>query len=254
MLSNEWMGAFCLGVVWLNTLLIAAHVMQSARALRAELRNAGDPVEARVLETGGAASLAEVHVAQRGRAITTGGPDRILLTESSRTSVAHGGVVEVGGERVAVVPEPDRLRVWPLATEGEREGDDFDAAYRAASTNRGLTSELALPVGVVGRTLWLAGRREGGSLHVRLVADTDPRRVVAAGQARAYAFVALSLAVLAGITALALVRPWFSGWSTLGGALAVAYFLSVQPLAVALREGIAPPDQRRLGGVWARPS
>jgi hypothetical protein len=244
-LSNEVMGAFCLGVVWLNALLIALHVIRSARALAVP----AGVVEAKVVEAG-EGGLAEVRVAQLGRAITTGGPDRILFTESSRTAHVLGGAVEIGGERVAIA-ETESAVVWPLASAGVRADTDFEAAYRAASTNRGVTSELVLRVGAIGDRVWIA--RDGGGTPT-FVADVDPRSVVSSGRARATAFVIAAIATLAGITALALVRPWFSGWSTLGGALAVAYFLGVQPLAVALREAIAPPPDRRVGGEWSRPA
>lgn len=252
MLTNEWMGAFCLGVVWLNTLLIAAHVWQAQRALARERASLGTLVEAKVVDTGDASSLAQVRVSQLGRAITTGGPERILFTEASRASTVHAGVIESGGERIDVKPDADSVRVWPTAPEGARADADFDAAYRAASTNRGHASELTLPIGAVGSTVWLAGARDEGAIRVRLVADRDPRSVLTSGRVRAFGFIAASLVLLGLVTALALVRPWFSGWSTLGGVLAVAYFLAVQPLAVALREAIAPPEQRRIGGIWQR--
>lgn len=252
MLSNELMGAFCLGVVWLNTLLIAAHVWQAQRALAEDARKLGPVVFASVVASAEGASLAELRVAQVGRAITTGGPDRILFTEASRAARVHAGAVEASGARVSVTPA-DAARVWSFEAAGAR-ADTFDAAFESASTNRGLRADLVVPVGAPGAKVWLAGEREGDALRVRLVSDRDPASVVRAGRVRALAFIAASLAVLGGVTALALVRPWFSGLSTLGGVLAVAYFLAVQPLAVALREAIAPPEDRRIGGVWQRPA
>ncbi len=250
MLTNELMGAFCLGVVWLNTLLIAAHVWQAQRALAKLLAGLGAPVEADVVDA--TPSLAEVRVAQIGRAITTSGPDRILFTEASRSARVLGGTVEIAGEQVTV-SSAEGARVWSAEASGTRAETDFDAAFRGASTNRGLGSDLVVAVGAPRRRVWLAGARDGATLAAALVSDRDPRAVVASGRGRAFVFVAASLGVLAGITALALVRPWFSGLSTLGGALAVAHFLAVQPLAVALRESIAPPEQRRVGGIWQRP-
>ncbi len=250
MLTNEWMGAFCLGVVWLNTLLIAAHVWQAQRALAREKAALGSVIRARVVDTGGASSLAELSVSQIGRAMTSGGTPRILFTEASRSAQLHGGAVELEGQRIALTVE-EPTRVWCVASEGTRSDSDFDAAYAAASTSRGHASVLAISIGARGAEVWLAGTRDEDAMRVRLISDRDPRAVLGGGRARAFAFIVASIAVLAGVTALAVTRPWFSGLSTLGGVLAVAYFLAVQPLGVALREAIAAPDQRRLGGTWA---
>lgn len=251
MLSNESMGAFCLGVVWLNTLLIALHVWQAQRVLRRDAAALGPVLRASVIEPGQGECLAELRVAQSGRAITTGSPDRILFTEVSRRVSVGRGTVEVAGERMAVAPT-EGVRVWSLPAAGAR-SETFDAAFASASTNRGVACELVVPIGARGSQVWLAGARDGDVLRVRLVSDRDPREVMRSGRARALGFILASLAALAGITALALVRPWFTGISTLGGVLAVAYFLAVQPLAVALREAIAVPEQRKIGGVWQRP-
>lgn len=251
MLSNEVMGAFCLGVVWLNTLLICAQVWQAQRALSEERALLGTIMEARVLDVGDAASLAELRIAQVGRAITTGGPDRILFTESSRSAHLHAGTVEAGGKRLAVVLVGSP-RVWSLAAEGARDAAAFDRAFAQANTNRGLTSELRVAVGAPGAKVWLAGERDAQTVSARLVSDRDPNAVLVSARKRAFAFIVLSVAVLGGVTAIAMVPPWFTGVSTLGGILAVAYFLAVQPVAVALREAIAVPDKRLIGGIWSR--
>lgn len=253
MLSNEVMGAFCLGVVWLNTLLIVLQVLQARAALGEEARQLGTVVQGRVTKASGeGACLAEARIAQRGRAITTSGPDRILFTEASRATSVTPGEIETNGERLAVEPAED-ARVWALRSEGERVDPSFDAAFAAASTNRGVSSELRVALGREGDEVWIAGAREGSALKARVVSDQDPRRVLASGRTAALGFVVGALAVLGGITALTLVRPWFSGWSTFGGVLMVAYFLGVQPLAVSLREAIAVPTARLRGGVWQRP-
>jgi hypothetical protein len=251
-LTNETMGAFCLGVVWLNTLLIVAHVWQAQRALARERDAVGRVVSGTVVSAEEGGSLASLVISQVGRAITTGGPDRILFTEASRTASVHAGAIEIEGRPTRVAPAVG-ARAWALGGTGVRSDADFDVAYRAASTNRGLASELRFEVGAPGARVWVAGDDAGDELVARLVSDRDPHAVLASGRRRAFGFIALALGVLAGITALALVRPWFSGLSTLGGALAVAYFLAVQPLAVALREAIAVPEQRRVGGQWTRP-
>lgn len=253
MLSNEVMGAFCLGVVWLNTLLVVAHVWQTAGAVRTDVATLGPIVRARVIDAGQGGALAELRVAQIGRAITTSGPERVLFTEASRTATVHEGVVEIEGAR-ARVEAGDAVRVWVLSGVPSRGDVAFDEAFAAASTNKGLSSAVALRAGAEGQEVWLAGAREDDVIRVRLVSDRDPHAVAASARAQALGFAVVALALLVGITALALVRPWFSGWSTLGGALAVAYFLAVQPLAVALREAMGPPDQRLVGGVWQRPA
>ncbi len=254
MLSNELMGAFCLGVVWLNTALIVMHVLQARAALGVEAARLGTVLRVRVTRVeGGAegAGLAEIRVGQRGRAITTGGPDRILFTQASRTARVAGGEVEAAGEPMTLRPSSD-ASAWALHAPGERQGASFDETFAAASTNRGVDSELRVVLGRAGDEVWVAGEREGSAFAARVVADEDPRRVLASGRAQALAFALGALVVLGGVTALALVRPWFSGWSTLGGVLAVGYFLGVQPLAVSLREAIAVPAARLRGGIWQR--
>lgn len=251
MLSNEMMGAFCLGVVWLNALLIAMHVLQARAALGAEAARLGVVVRGRVVR-GEGGCLAEARITQRGRAITTRGPDRILFTESSRTCRVGAGEIEALGEKLAVRPA-EGASVWPLAAEGARVETSFEDAFGAASTNRGVASEVRIALGNAGDEVWVAGVRDGNVLEARVVSDADPRRVLASGRARALAFVVASLSVLGGITSLMLVRPWFTGWSTFGGVLGVAYFLVVQPLAVSLREAIAVPSARLRGGIWQRP-
>jgi hypothetical protein len=248
-LSNETMGAFCLGVVWLNTLLIVAHVLQAwrglgrERAALAQARAAGELVEVNAAEPVG-----EVVVRQVGRAITSGGPETILFTDAERRAKIAGGEVEAGGDRITLEPT-DACEVWTLDAAGVRSPDTFAEAYQAASTNKGLTAELRMPVR--GR-LWVRGRREGDRVRCSLVSDREPIALLGADRAKALAFVVLALAVLGGCTALALVRPLFSGWSTLGGMTLVGYFLAVQPLAVALRESIALPSARLVGGRWTR--
>jgi hypothetical protein len=249
-LSNETMGAFCLAVVWVNTLLIAAHVWQTQRALGIERRALGNVVRASVLDTRDAASLATLHVAQIGRAITEEGPNRILFTEASRRSEVHPATIEIGGDEVELVPS-DGVRVWCLGG-AARHDEDFDRAFGEARTSRGYKSEVDVGIGAAGSTVWVAGTRDGATLRATLVSDRDPAAVVGSARARAIVFVVASLVMLALVSALALTRPWFEGWSTLGGVLAVAYFLGVQPIANALRESMASPPERPIGGLWER--
>lgn len=249
MLSNELMGAFCLGVVWLNTLLICAHVLQAWRALGREqdgLRAARAKGE--LLEVDAAAPIAEVVIRQVGRAITSGGPDTILFTDAERRTGHVGGAAQAAGERITIESAP-ACSVWALDAPSTRSPSLFAEAFQAASTNKGLSAELTLSLR---GKLWVRGTREGDRVRCSLVSDREPLGVLRADRAKALAFVGLSLAVLTACTAVALVRPWFSGWSTLGGALLVAYFLAVQPLGVALRESIALPSSRLVGGRWTR--
>jgi hypothetical protein len=249
-LSNETMGAFCLGVVWLNGLLIAAHVWQTQRALTRERSAIGSVVRGVVVDTGDAAALAVVHLTQIGRAITEDGPSRILLTEAKRRCDVHDATVEVGDAKLAVIAS-EVVRVWCLNATPAHEGD-FERAFGEASTSRGYQTEVDLAIGTKGGTVWIGGERDGDTLRARLVSDRDPAAVLASARGRAATFVVLNLVALVGITALALVRPWCTGLSTLGGMLAVAYFLGVQPIANALRESMAGPAARPIGGIWQR--
>jgi len=48
------------------------------------------------------------------------------------------------------------------------------------------------------------------------------------------------------------VPPVFGTVSTVGGALALAFFLLVQPAAVAARNAARTPDRQPVGGIWQR--
>jgi hypothetical protein len=84
-----------------------------------------------------------------------------------------------------------------------------------------------------------------------LVSTMDPRKEAARGMRTLWLLLAVTLLPAAAITALALIPPLFGALSTLGGVLALGFFLAIQPIAVALQDQARMPDARRVGGVWA---
>jgi hypothetical protein len=255
-LSNETMGLFALSVVWLNTLLIAASAWQVAAAqgrLLSDLRAAkrrGELVRGRVLRGNGqGGSIAERRVQQIGRAMTTRGADRILFTDRQSETVIAGGEVEIDGARVSV--GAGEGEVWTIDERGRRDPSAFDAAWSRAATNKGVESDVVIPVA---GEVWLRGRRDGDRLEADLVATRCPITLVSRTRWAQIAFALGAVAVVSAITAVCLVPPVFGTVSTVGGALMVAFFIGIQPLGVMVRDATRPPPERPVGGVWERPA
>lgn len=78
------------------------------------------------------------------------------------------------------------------------------------------------------------------------LAAMDPRALCARKIGLASASVAGILAAAAGVTALALQRPYFGAVSTIGGALCLGFFLLVQPIGAALRNAMRLPHRASL--------
>lgn len=255
MLDSVVMGALALGVLWVNVLLIAAAALTQRSALGtklASLRAAsarGDLVEGEV--TSGV--LAERRTAQVGRAMTNAGPDRILFTDKATATNVPGGSIRTGSRELTVLDAP-AAEVW-LGNElpAERTGiDGFDAAWKRASTSRGVELDVVRRAGQ-GTHVWIAGVREGDALRPTLVASASPLAELARGR-RLLSSVALAALVGgAGITAIVLVPPVFGTVSTIGGALGIAFFLLIQPAGVVARNRARTPDRQPVGGIWQRP-
>lgn len=255
----EWMGALALGVLWVNVLLIAAaalkHRSELGRrlsVLRAE-RAAGRFVEGEVTATEGERGFAERRTTQVGRAMTVAGPDRILFTDKRTSGSVGGGTVRDAGGSTVRVAAVDGCDLWvghevPAAREPSLR---FEDAWQSASTSRGVELDVVQRVGA-GARVWLAGEREGELLRPTLVATACPFSSLARGR-RVLGAAALG-ALLGGacVTALVLWPPLFGTVSTVGGALGLAFFLLVQPAAVAARNAARTPDRQPVGGVWQR--
>ncbi len=241
------MGVLALGILWLNTLLIAAAALTQRRALGelaqslARAQRDGALVRGTVTEgRGEGGAIVTRTVSQVGRAMTVSGPDRILLTESIAQHEVHGGTI--GAEPIA---EGETIeRVWlapdvPL----KRALDDFDDAFRRASTTRGLTTSASASVRE-GEPIWFQ--------RGQILSTVDPLRTVATKR-RGLLFFAIAAVLLGGaITAAILWPPVFGPLSTAGGAVALLFFLLVQPAGVKVRNWARLPDEQPRSDVWQR--
>ncbi|GAB4200526.1 MAG: hypothetical protein OHK0013_11640 [Sandaracinaceae bacterium] len=258
MLSLPTMGVLALGVLWLNTLLIAADAWRRRAALSRRLetlraaRSQGALVLADVTEgKGEGGAFATRRVRQVGRAMTVPGPQRILFTDASSEGAVHGGRARVGDRTVEVGPSP-AAELWCMPRDERGGAEAFDQAWPRASTFKGVPTELVCTVGPGDRVwLWIEG--EGEQVRVRLVASEDPVEVVT--RARRPLLGVASAAVVGAtlVTGLALWPPAFGPISTLGGALGLAFFLGIQPLGTAARDRARLPPERHVGGLWHRP-
>lgn len=276
MLTREIMGALALGILWVNTLLIAAAAWKLAAQHRAA-RRALRPVspgeggtglfQAEVEEGDGPdGELARYELEQVGRA---GGEVRgrrtVHFSDRAFAAVVLGGVVSVEGAQVRVSAGegevwPARAQVDAAAACAGRAG--FDRAHDEARKARGHVRKVTVEVRA-GQKVWLAGelRRSGDDVELvpgrelgLLVSVIDPRAWLQQASLLALGFALAEILVAAAITALALVPPLFDGWpSKLGGLLGLAFFLGVQPLGTAVRDAVRTPNQRYVRGRWIEP-
>jgi hypothetical protein len=254
------MGALALGVLWVNTLLIALDAWRRRAALSRRLaalrasRASGALVEAEILEgRGPGGAFAERSVRQVGRALTVEGPPRILFTDASASGEVFGGRAKVGGEELEIVPAAE-VELW-CSPSPEARGDlsEFEAAWSRASTFKGFSTVLSRTAGKGARVwLWLEPSA-GATRSVRLVSTDDPTLVVGRARRPLAVLVLVALAGAAAVTALAAWPPVFGLVSTLGGALALVFFLAIQPLGTAARDRARLPSEGHVGGVWQRP-
>lgn len=241
------MGVLALGVLWLNTLLIAAAALTQRRALTGLLRSLelarrdGSLVHVKVQKGGGEdGALLTRTLQQVGRAMTVSGPDRILFTEAAAGHEVHGGELE----GVVVAAGEPLARVWLDATAPlVRELTDFDDAFRRASTTRGLATASRSVVGV-GATIWFQ--------RGQILATMDPSRAVRTKRGGLLAFALAIVVIGAGLTTAILWPPVFGTVSTAGGAGALLFFLLVQPAGVKVRDWARLPNEQTRSDVWQR--
>jgi hypothetical protein len=253
------MGLLALGVLWVNTLLIAGDAWRRRGALArrlTELRAArarGTLVVAEIVR--GAASdgvFARRRVQQVGRAMTVPGPQRILFTDARSEAEVYGGEVRIGEQTFAVEAAPD-VELWCAPSAERGDVGAFDEAWPHASTFKGLCTEL-VHVLRPGDRAWVWLDREGEGARVRLVASDDPVGVLERAQVPLAAVAVGALVGASVVTALALWPPPFGLVSTLGGALGLAFFLVIQPLGTAARDRARLPSEQPVGGRWQRPA
>lgn len=202
------------------------------------------------------------HVSQLGRAITTRGPERILFTDGPQSFEVLGGVVETGeGDLRVAAAQPGLSEVWVAPERAAQAGacpspDEFDEAFGEASKYKGYSREIEIPIRA-GDRVWIIGDREGDTVgpsesEPLFVSMVEPFGWAAAKARLLSLFILGALVGLGAVTALALQTPWFGTVSTIGGALAVAYFLGIQPLGTAVRDAVRTPARQPLGGTWTK--
>lgn len=250
-----WMGLLALGILWLNTLLIAAVAFGRRRALgrlraRFIAARASGALTCGVVERGEGPgdALATRHVEQVGRALTVSGPDRILFTDGASRGELHGGVVR-GDDGASITVEPRSAEVWIEAAPARADAE-FDQAWSRASTNKGYRASIDLRV-ERGAKVWI--HRDPDRDDV-LVSTLDPIALCHRKCAVLASFAAGAVLTCALVTVIACWPPVFGLVSTIGGALALAFFLMVQPLGTAARDAAKLPSERLVGGTWQRPT
>jgi hypothetical protein len=250
-LPYEWLGALALGILWVNAFLIAAAAMKQRGELggvRAQLAK-GSLVAGTVEEGRGEGGVLAVRrVEQIGRAMTVPGPDRILFTDRAASAESLGGKVRTdAGETIDVDARREGVEVWiDDGAPARRDGPAFEVAWSRASTNKGLVANVEQTI-VEGARVWI---HRGGT--VLRIASMDPIALCDRKRSLLLSFALADLALCAGVTALACWPPVFGVASTIGGVLAVAYFLGVQPLGTAVRDAAKLPPLRPVGGIWQR--
>jgi hypothetical protein len=247
------MGAIALGVLWVNALLVAAAAVKQVGALLARRRGLGDLVRGRVIAGDGPGGAFATHrVEQVGRAGVDA--ESILFHDRSAGGEIYGGALEVLGveRRVRAV---EGAEVWLTREAIGRAGacpsrKDFDAAYATASKAKGFARTLDATIGA-GAEVFFAERPEGGPA---LVAIEDPRPLLLRRAILGAAFIVAELAAAAACTVIALQPPVFGAVSTVGGALGLVFFLTVQPAGTAARDAMLVPSRVPARGRWRRSS
>jgi hypothetical protein len=275
MLSKEVMGVLALGILWINTLLIAGAAWKDLWALRARRRRMGaiaaggvGLARARVVTVnggGGGGLLAAHRVEQVGRAAEREGePPSIEFTDRAREGEVFGGLVRLapaGGE--VEIEAAQGAEVWvrreELARAGECPSEEaFAAAHEEARKARGASRGVSAGIGLdqevflfgdfrpKGVRLALSPTREGEMI----LSSFDPRRWIGGKLVLLALFIGADIAAAAACTLVALEPPHFGLVSKIGGALCLAFFLLVQPAGTMVRAAVQPPSRSRLGGRW----
>lgn len=246
-----WLGYLCLAIVWTAGLLCALASVGYARTLASRFRALASLEVGKVANGAGEGGAFAVHeVEQIGRAMD-GEPPAIVFSDKQYRSRVHGGTIESAGAERAFEAD-DGLEIWPdrasQSEAAEVAGDDeIDALYKDARSSKGAARTVAVPF-AAGKKVWFVadGKR------LTFLSAEDPRAFLSS-RVRAHLFFAVAeLAILGGLTFLAVRPPAFGPLSTLGGAALVAFFLAVQPIGVAVEEASRLPFSRFLRGTHKR--
>jgi len=267
MTTQSLVGLFALFVLWINTLLIVSAALQSFCAIGAR-RQRMRPLAARSAGVGLVAGtvargepLARRMIDQVGRqAAGSAGQQTILFHDRGYRSEVIGGALRVGDAELALAaPGAEaQVEVWvddaTLAAAATGEDAQFTAAYAEARKARGYARVVIAELRP-GQRVWALGEVKAGRLAPDatgelVLSSFDPRAWCVHKQLLLALFIVGVLVTAGACTTLALWPPRFGTVSTLGGALGLAYFLGVQPIAVQLRDLGRPPAVAILRGSW----
>jgi hypothetical protein len=245
------MGILALGILWVNTLLIAAAALKERAKLVAKLTSLGPVSEGKILRGDGPGGvLAAFEVVQRGR-LAAVDPPSIRFSHRAHRHTVSGGCLALKDGSSVDIRSSENGEVWiDDATFKAAASCPSDVAFERAAIDARKTAGFVRTLVVdmkVGRDVFVA-RGEAGSL----VATLDPRVWLARRMRLAHAFVMAEIVVAAACTATALHAPRFGTLSTLGGAASLAFFLIVQPLGTLVRDALCPPSRARRSTTWTR--
>ena len=246
MLSHTMMGVLALGILWVNTLLVAAAALGRARELRGlrQRLSSGGVFHGKLAS--GAASLVVEQVGRQG----SGATPTVVWHDRSHACRIDAVVERSSGDAVVIdgTEEPmvwlDSGAVRAAALPGP---DAFDRVFEEARKAKG--SARTLEVSVTQEAEVWASRAPA------LIATIDPIGWCRKREAvLSIGFVPAIVILAAGVTALTLYPPVFGTVSTVGGALGLAFFLLVLPAGTAMRDWARAPHERFVRGRWSRPT
>lgn len=278
MLTKEIMGVLALAIVWVNTLLIAASAFKDIASLLHRMaslvpwkagRKGPALIYGRIEKGQGTGeSIASQRIEQIGRSSADPNKKTIIFSDRSFTSTIFGGVFvpDKDAERpIQIGPLESGAQVWLPKSQLEQKAacpsaEHFDHAYEEARKAKGHLRTVEARI-FAGQHVWIAGEMEAheNTLKLRpsktyglLISKLHPRRELRRRIALSLLTIILIFAAASGATALALSKPYFGTWSTVGGGLCLLYFLLVQPAGTALRNHIRLPHLAYLRGNWVR--
>jgi hypothetical protein len=258
MLPREVMGILALGILWVNTLLIAAMALKESGKLARLRSSLGNVGRGRVLSGDGPqGALFAFEVTQRGR-LGASLPPRILFHDRAHSQVVYGGSVALQDGRHIAIPSGSNLEIWiDDASFQDAARCPSDAAFAGASaearTARGYERKVSAAISVDQEVFVQTPPDAEMPIGARpIVATLDPRAWLSTRVAFARAF-ALGELTLAGVcTFLSLHAPRFGVVSTIGGAASLVFFLMVQPAGALVRDALRIPSLALRTSVWTR--
>lgn len=246
MLSREVMGIFCLVVLWSTALLVAASAFQLRGRLAAKAKALGKG-RVGVIDTDG--TFATAFVEQVGRALDPADVPAITFHDRRYGGTIAGGALVCAGERLEI-PAAEDAEIWVDEKRRQEAArcptlGSFDEAYALARKAKGYVRTVEVPLKKGDRVHYFPGERP-------VITTFEPARWLGDKARSLVVFAITELFVCGAVTRVALSEPLFGTVSTIGGALAIAFFLGVTPLGVKLRDVARLPSEARLLGVWQR--